>query len=354
MGCLSVEEAGHSAPGRPAAAPQKRRKERRHSFSPGRKRRERLLFFRSLPSSTPRAPLAPQLSVSCSSRQPEGSSRPRERRRRGRAEQRSTERGAAAAETMAAAKAFLLAPSSIDARRRRRKSKQSKSTFDLLKQSSPSSHTNTLTCRCPRRPGRGGGRRGLPPCRGRWRGATWLRSRGVGFFKKRRKEKSGEEPVQERRFDVFVVQPRPSLSLFFFSFLLLSSPRQRSSFPFSFYVCFVLQVGWRSSLFFLKISIVLLFKRGGDERERASFLFCSLPILLPSPPSLPPLFHHTSHRGSRLSLASSHLVIILPNGVFFSGARSASTCAIGECDGSSREDQPSRTSVVTSTAQMCP
>lgn len=139
-------------------------------------------------------------------------------------------------------------PSSIDARRRRRKSKQSKSTFDLLKQSS--SHTNTLTCRCPRRPGRGRGRRGLPPCRGRWRGATWLRSRGVGFFKKRGKEKSGEEPVQERRFNVFVVRPRPSLSLFFFSFLLLSSPRQRSSFPFSFYVCFVLQVGGRRAFSF--------------------------------------------------------------------------------------------------------
>ena len=55
-----------------------------------------------------------------------------------------------------------------------------------------------------------------------------------------------------------------------------------------------------------------------------------------------------------LSLARSHLVTILPNAVFFSGASSASTCAIGEWEGSSLEDHPSRTRVVTSTAQMWP
>ena len=126
--------------------------------------------------------------------------------------------------------------------------------------------------------------------------------------------------------------------------------------------------------FFLKISIV--FSRGRREREGERkhspplslslssapsppppFRFLTfLPALSPLPhfpPSLPPL-HHTSHRGSRLSLASSHFVTILPNAVFFSGASSASTCAIGECEGSRREDHPSRTRVVTSTAQMWP
>ena len=172
-------------------------------------------------------------------------------------------------------------------------------------------------------------------------------------------------------------RPRPpllSLSFFsssFFFFFPASAPlspfariSKKSNISFRFFLLRELFYKWLVSLFVLKISIVFGCRAGKREREREresdslsfSFSSTSLPFpsfSLPFPPT-PQKPHHTSHRGSRLSLASSHLVTILPNAVFFSGASSASTCAIGECEGSRRDDQPSRTRVVTSTAQMWP
>ena len=74
--------------------------------------------------------------------------------------------------------------------------------------------------------------------------------------------------------------------------------------------------------FFYKISIAVV--KGREKMKPLS------PVL--SAPSLPPSFsslhlppHQTSHRGSRLALASSHFVTALPKAVFFSGASRAST-----------------------------
>ena len=92
----------------------------------------------------------------------------------------------------------LAAPPSIDARRRRR-SNNKKKHLDHSNKKAGAQLATTLTCRSPSWPGRGRGRRGLPPCKGRWRGATWLRSRGVVLRKGKKGESEGEqrEPAQQ-------------------------------------------------------------------------------------------------------------------------------------------------------------
>lgn len=175
MHCLSVEETGHSLALRPVAAPRRVgeiKQKQRHwffFFFFG-AQKEQSLFSRRFLSPFSRAPSQPLPSLLFASKSPSGSSSPSQRGRGGsRGRERGDKARKRAREAMAAAKLFCCSSSRVD-RRKKGATIETPSIKRKIKTTNLQNHE--LTCTNPCRPGRGGGRRGRPPCRGRWRGAT--------------------------------------------------------------------------------------------------------------------------------------------------------------------------------------